>query len=67
MSGLALNITLLCLSLSHLEHQYEQQQGRRDCVHLGLSGHGVKVSEGVPRVLQVQGPLLLGAGAAAQM
>lgn len=51
----------------YLEHQYEQQQSRHDCVHLTLPGQGVEVCESVPRVLQVRRPLLRGHGAAAQV
>ena len=55
------------LPLSYLEHQYQQQQRRHDCVHLTLLGQRVEICEGVPRLLHIQRPLLLGHGAAAQV
>jgi len=55
------------ISLSYLEHQYEQQQGRQGGVELTLPGQGVEVCESVPWVLQDTRPLLLGHDAAAQV
>lgn len=53
MQHISVKLPWIPLFLSYLEYQYEQQQGRHDCVHLSLSGQGVEICEGIPRVLQV--------------
>lgn len=62
-----ISFSLSLFLFSYLEHQNEQQPCRHDCVHLALPGQGVEICEGVPRVLHVQRPLILGHGAAAQV
>lgn len=67
MQHISVKLPWIPLFLSYLEYQYEQQQGRHDGVHLSLSGQGVEICEGIPRVLQVWCPLLFSYYAAAQV